>query len=63
MKNTNLFRVYKVRYAKELIKLGYKMVDFEENPRNIQRTVFIFESVSGLREDYYRIKEETWQMN
>ena len=55
------FYVYKTRIAKELIRMGYDMIDFDVNQKNPNRTVFIFEMSDKIVEDYKLAKERTWE--
>lgn len=48
-------KVYSLRIANELVKLGYKIVDSEINVYNPVYKVFIFKWEVGINEDMERI--------
>lgn len=50
--------VINARYAKELLRLGYHIVDIKPDRANKQRTVFIFKDEGNIREDLEEVIEK-----
>lgn len=49
-------KVYTGKVARQLLKLGFKIIDVKANPMNKERTLFIFEYKDGINEIVNAIK-------
>ena len=52
--------VYDTRIARELLRLGYKIIDIKPDKydKDKKRTIFVFNNDEGLEKDIYDISEK-----
>lgn len=48
--------IFKPKIARQLLRLGNKIIDIKANKDNLDMTVFIFENTEKLKEDLNIIK-------
>jgi hypothetical protein len=56
MKDTLL--VFKPSIARQLLKLGYTIVDIKAHNENPERTVFVFKIENNLMEDFNKLSNK-----
>lgn len=52
--------VFTAKLAKQLLKLGYTVIDIKPHRDNKERTIFVFKNENGLES---KIKELTYKSN